>query len=579
MREWWAKLRAVWHRDRLDEELAAEIDAHLQMEAEARFDRGLSPHDALATARRNFGNVTRIRESSREAWVFVWLENLLQDIRYGLRVLRRSPGFALTAMAVVALGIGATTASFTLLDHVLLRPLPFAHPEQLVMVYETQPASGSFRMQTSPPNFIDWRAMSRSFDRMGAYITALFPVNLSGHGEPQRLDSVLVNSDLFQTLGVQPAAGRVFTADDDRVGGPNVVVLSDSLATALFGASANAVGRSVSLDNQANTIIGVMPANFAFPSPAAQLWRPLRFTPGMMASRSNPVLYAVARLRPETSIGAARAEMDVIAAQLQRAYPKDNARSGIAVADLRALISPQSRLLVLALFGAALCLMLIACTNLANLLLARAVARRQEIAVRIAIGAGRERLLRQLFTESLVLAVAGGSLALLLAAVMTPLLARLVPGSLPVGSTPGMDHRIFAFAALLTVSTALVFGMGPAFPLGPRGRCYRAAIARCSRWPQRPAARRARARRGHLHGDAAGRRGPPGQGALARASQRSRIPHQGRADVADRAADAQIRRRRDTPRFLLARADRDARPAGSPVGRVRQLSADGRLQR
>ena len=194
------------------------------------------------------------------------MEALIQDIRYGIRLLRRSPGFTLTAILVMTLGIGATTAAFTLLDHVLLRPLPFASPDRLVMLYETQPANGVPRTQTSPLNFLDWRSMSRSFEAMGAYISVFFPVNLSGRGEPLRLDTSMVDATVFAVLGVQPAAGRLFTSEDERVGGPNVVLLSHNLATTLFGTATGAVGESVSLDNQAHTVVGVMPASFAFPS-------------------------------------------------------------------------------------------------------------------------------------------------------------------------------------------------------------------------------------------------------------------------------------------------------------------------
>jgi predicted permease len=466
MQERFTKLRAVFRRDRLDEELRTELDAHLQMEVQGNVDRGMTEADALEVARRHFGNRTRIHESSREAWMFNWLEALMQDVRYGLRILRRSPGFTLTAVSVITLGIGANTAAFTLLDYVLLRPLPFANPDRLVMLYETQPANGIPRIQTSPQNFLDWRSMSHSFEAMGAYISVFFPVNLSGRGEPQRLDTSMVNAEVFAVLGVQPAAGRLFTHEDERVGGPNVVLLSHNLATALFGTASNAVGEGVSLDNQAHTIVGVMPTSFAFPSRSAHLWRPLRFSPALMGTRSNHILYAVARLRSGVSMEQARADMDVIAGQLQRAYPKDNARSEIAVVEMRDMVSPQSRTLVLAVFGAAFCLMLIACTNLASLLFARALVRRQEIAVRMAVGAARERLFRQLLTESLVLATIGGAIGLLAASVATPALARLVPAALPVTATPEMDWRVFAFAAALTLATSIAFSVGPAWRSG-----------------------------------------------------------------------------------------------------------------
>jgi predicted permease len=462
-REWWSKLRAVARRDHLDEDLRAELDAHLQMEVEARVDRGMAADDALASARRQFGNRTSIEESSREAWLFLWMETLLQDVRYGLRMLRRSPGFALTALIVIALGVGANTAAFTLLDHVLLRPLPFRDAGRLVMLYETQLERGIPRTQTSPPNYLDWKSMSKSFDSMGGYISVLFAVNLSGQGDPVRLDSAIVTSEVFSTLGVQAEAGRVFSADDDRVGSANVVLLSSGLAISLFGSTDGAIGQTISLDNQPQTVVGVMPADFAFPSRNAQIWRPLRFSPVLLGMRNNHILYAVARLRDGVSMDTARADMDVIGAQLQRAYPKENGKSGIGVVWLRDMLSPQSRMLVLAVFAAALCLMLIACTNLANLLFARAMVRRREMAVRMAIGAGRQRLLRQLLTESLLLAIAGGSLGVLLAFTAIPLLTRLVPLGLGLGAIPEVDWRVFGFAASLVLVTSMAFGVGPAW--------------------------------------------------------------------------------------------------------------------
>jgi predicted permease len=457
----WARLRALFSRRHLDAELREEIDGHLRMEVEANLDRGMSPDDALSTARRTFGNPTQVQESSREAWMFIALETIWQDVRYGLRTLRRSRGFALTAVLVIALGIGATTAAFTLLDHVLLRPLPFADPERLVLLHQTdQNDGGSFEL-VSPPNFVDWRASGKSFDSMGSYMPAPLPVNLSGQGDPMRLDTTLATSDLFRTLGVQPAVGRGFTGDDDRDGAPNVVLLSHTLAVSLFGDAPTAVGRTLSLDNQSHTVVGVMPSGFMFPRADALLWRPLRLTQ-FLANRSNHILLAVGRLRADVSMREARAEMDVLADQLQRAYAKDNAKAGIAVVRLRDLMSPQSRTLVIAVFAAAFCLMLIACTNLAHLLFARAMVRKQEMAVRVAIGAARGRLLRQLLTESLVVAGLGGVLGAILAGTASPLLARLVPNGLPIGGTPQVDLRVFGFATFLTLTTSIAFGVGPA---------------------------------------------------------------------------------------------------------------------
>ena len=463
MGEWWSRLRMAFRRRNLDEDLRAEIESHLQMEVDARVERGMSQAEATDSARRQFGNRTTIRESSGQAWTFQGLESILQDVRYGLRVLRRAPGFTIIATIVIALGIGAVTSTFTLLDHVLLRPLAFAQPDRLVTLRQTNLAEGGSFDLLSPPNFIDWRQATQSFESMGAYLGASLPVNLSGQGTPLRLDSTLVDVDLFSTLGVQPVAGRVFRQEDIATDGSRVVVLSYGLALTLFGSASGAVGSTLSLDHQTFTVVGVMPSGFVFPRAQTTLWRPLNLTfPAFMASRSNHILVAVGRLRPGVSLERARVEAKLIATQLQRAYPKENGKSGLEVNGMRDLLSPQTRTLVVGVFGASLCLMLIACTNLANLLLARAVVRKPELAVRVVAGAARGRLLRQLLTESLVLAVIGGTLGGLLSATATPLLDRLTPTGMPIDGAPQLDLRVFAFAGLLTLLTSLLFGVGPA---------------------------------------------------------------------------------------------------------------------
>jgi len=385
---------------------------------------------------------------------------LWQDLRWTARTLRQSPGFTFTVVSVAALGMGANTAAFTLLDHVLLRPLPFFHPGQLVMLYLTEPGGGYMHLELSPPNYLDLRSMTHSFDAVSAY--SGLSINLSGQGDPQRLSGANLGAGIFQLLGAQPALGRAFTPEDERNGTPDSVLLSDRLWRTQFGADPNVLGRTIRLDDQPYTVVGVMPATFAFPTREAQLWLPLRFPPFGPRERTNYYLYGVARLREGVSLEQARADLSVAAAQLERAYPKANAGIGATAFDMRDMVSPQSRTLIFAVFGAAFCVLLIACSNLANLLLARAMTRRREIAVRIAIGAGRERLLRQLLTENLLLAAAGGATGLLLATFATPWLARLVPDSLPVSNVVTVDLRIFAFAATLTLVSSIAFGVGPA---------------------------------------------------------------------------------------------------------------------
>lgn len=388
---------------------------------------------------------------------------LMQDLSWAQRSLRRSRAFTIMAVFVAAMGIGANTAAFTLLDYVLLRPLPFTDSDRLVRVFQTQLANGYTRMVTSPANFEDWRKMSKSFESVGAYSEV--SVNMSGEAEPQRLQSVQITEDLLHVLGIRPALGRDFTAYDYQLGTPDVALLSNGLAKTMYGDPAKALNRTIYLDHRPFIIVGVMPADFAFPSREAQLWQPLVFAPPFLqnpALRSNSFLSVVGRLRPGVSVEQASAEMGVIGDQLQRTYQKENEGIGATVVALRDVISPQSRMLVVGVFGAAFCLILIACASLANLLFSRSVTRRREIAIRVAMGAGRGRVLHQMFTESLLLALAGGVVGLLVGALATPLLVPLVPNALPINEVPHMNMRVFAFIAMLSVITCLIFGVAPA---------------------------------------------------------------------------------------------------------------------
>lgn len=390
---------------------------------------------------------------------------LKQDLRYTARTLNRSRGFALTAIVIVALGVGANTAAFSVTDFVLFRPLPFADAGRLVTIWQRAP--GYSRMELSPANIRDWKQAATSFERVG--IHTQYGASLLGGGEPQRVTGARVSADLFPTLGVQAALGRIFADGEDRESASPTVVLSDRLWRAGFGADPGILGRTVILDEQPHTVIGVMPPAFAFPRREVEIWVPLVLTPESYNDRNNNELYAVGRLKPGATLESARTEMDLIAAQSRRQYPKENENTGATLNDLRKELSRQSRVMVLALSAAALCVLLIVCANLANLLLARALARRQELAVRTAMGAGRERLIRQLATESVVLAALGGALGIALATAIVPLLWRLVPAALPTDATPGVDLRVLAFAALLTLLTSVAFGLVPMWRTGTEG--------------------------------------------------------------------------------------------------------------
>ena len=380
-----------------------------------------------------------------------------QDLRYAVRALARTPGFAVTAIVVTALGIGANTAAFSVADFVLIRPLPFATPDRLMTIWESPPGNGT--MELSPPDYHDWREAQRSFDAMGAYHPQ--SANLTGQGEPTRLEGIAVTGDLLPMLGVRPMLGRTFSEAEDREGNA-VVLLSYGLWRGQFGGDANVIGRSITLDGAPYVVVGVMPRTFAFPDRNAAFWAPMPRSQVEDQQRDNNWFIGVGRLRPGVTVEQAQADLGHTAARLAQQFPDMLGKTGATVQRLRDQYSSQARMLLLALCGAAACVLLIACANLANLLLARAVSRQRELAVRAALGAGRERLVRQLVTESLLLAGFGGVLGVAIAVVSVPLLTRLVPESLPLVQVPAVDLRVLGVAAALTIVTGITFGVVPA---------------------------------------------------------------------------------------------------------------------
>jgi putative ABC transport system permease protein len=386
---------------------------------------------------------------------------LRQDLRYTLRSLGRSPGFALTAVAIAAVGIGATTAAFTMVDHVLIRPLPFPRQDRLLKLREDDLSNLGRFWDVSPANYRDWKAMSSWHESMGAYRALL--LNLSGgHGDPETIAGASVTSEVLPMLGVPPAVGRLFTEPDDRDSAPATVILSYGLWQDRFGASSEILGRKILLDNSPHTIIGVMPRSFYFPTREARLWTAMRWRPDAFEERRDTYIFPVGLMKPGVSVQQVQAEMRTVAAKLAHAYPKELTQVGVAVTRLRDDVTERSRMMLKVLLGAAACVFLIAGTNLANLLLARAMTRRRELAVRTALGAGRERLLRQMLTESLVLALAGGVFGVLLAHAALPLLVVLVPVSLPIPEVPPLDLRVLVLAATLTLGMGIGFGIVPA---------------------------------------------------------------------------------------------------------------------
>lgn len=385
-------------------------------------------------------------------------DHLTQDVRYSLRSLSHARGFALTAVVVAALGTGATTTTFSVADHVLVRPLPFPESERLVMAWQDQRARGYSRIELSIGNYMDLKGRNKSLAGLAAYTSN--PVTLVGHGAPERLDASVVTPDLFEVLGVPAAHGRALIAADGEPGASGVAVLSDALWRGMFGADPGVLGRTIALDGLPHVIVGVMPSAFEFPTRETDVWLAFRLAPD--EDRANLFLRAVGRLAPGVTIEQAQSDLGTIAAQLEREHPVANAETGATVHLLRDQVSPQARTLIITLVAASLCLLLIACFNLANLLLARALVRQREVAIRLAMGVGRERLVRQLLTESLMLGLVGGALGVVLALIATPLVAQLVPTTLPIPDTPRVDLRVLAIAAIVVLGTAVGFGAVPA---------------------------------------------------------------------------------------------------------------------
>ena len=460
---WRVRLRMLLDRDRVDRELNDELRHHVALEAEARRAKGIAPTEARRQALATLGGLESTRSHVREARFGAALEHVLQDVRYALRVLRRNPGFAATTVLTLTLAISATTATFSVVDAVLLQPPPFPEPERLVTLWETDPENGNRPAEVASANFLDWREQATSFE----HVAALDPwsVDLTGADAPEVLYGWQVTEGFFEALGAGAARGRTFLPDEHRPGS-GVVVMTDELWRRRFDGDPAVVGRTLVLDDEPHTVVGVLAPTFELRLEDGRSDRDI-FLPKAIAEyeryiRNGGWWQVIARTRPDVTLAEAQSEMDAVAARLAADHPRTNAGVGARVIPLQTRQVAAVRPVLLLLWGAVVFVLLIACVNVANLMLARYARREQEFAVRAAVGGGPGRLLRQLLTESVVIAALGGLGGLVATAYALDLLVALMPADVPRLAQIAVNQRLLGFTAGLVVLTALAFGCAPA---------------------------------------------------------------------------------------------------------------------
>jgi predicted permease len=456
-------MKFPWRRQDKHEELEQELQSHLQMAASDRIERGESTEKAQQAAGREFGNVSLVQQITRDQWGSLWLEEFLQDLRYGARMLRKNPAFTLVAILTLALGIGANTAIFSVVNGVLLNPLPYPHPEQLVTLHESKP---NFEFGSiSYPNFRDWQRDNHTFSSVA--ISRSYAFSLTGIGEAEQVRGRFISSDFFPTVGVNPVLGRNFGPGEDEIGAAPIALISAGLWKRKFGSSPDVLGKSITLDGRGYTVVGVVPANFDLllrNFQVAEIYVPIgQWNNPLLPKRGAGLgVHGIARLKPGVSIEQARADMSEVTRNLAAAFPDDNKGVAATLRPLRQDMLGDVQPILLVLFVAVAFVLLIACVNVANLLLARSTGRTREFAIRTALGAGQGRVIRQLLTESILLALVGGALGLALASWGTQAALKHLPAGLPRAAAIGLDARVLIFTAAVSLLAGILFGLAPA---------------------------------------------------------------------------------------------------------------------
>jgi putative ABC transport system permease protein len=468
--EFWRRITSILRRARFDRELSEEIRLHRELREREERGAGAGREEARYSSKRRFGNELQLREESREMWGWQWAEDFFQDIHYGLRVLRKNPGFTAIVVLTLGLGIGATTAVFGVADAVLLKSLPYRQEKQLVMVWESQQSRGENHNVVSPANFRYWQDHNTVFEQMAAFFDS--SASVIGEGDPEQIPIQAVSTNMFSLLGISPVLGRDFSAGEGVAGQNHVAILSFGLWQRKFGGDGQVVGKSIQLSGGKYLVVGVMPASArlfvakgSLTGAPPQMWVPIGWSDASRVPRGR-YMQAVARMKNGVTLAEANGELNSLARDFTKQYPDFETGWDVHLVPVHEEMAGSIRKSLMVLLGAVAFVLLIACANVANLVLSQAAARERETAVRVALGAERGRIVRQKLTESLILAVCGGGLGFLAALWGSAALLALAPKNLLPSHEIPVDFRVFLFTAAVSLLTGIVLGVIPAYQAG-----------------------------------------------------------------------------------------------------------------